>query len=85
MDLSIFEFPRHVHRPSYAGQWRFRVVRNAQECAAALAEGWSLTCTVVPDGEPLPDEAPVPVVGSSEPEPEPVVEPRRRGRPRKVA
>ena len=51
------DYPRHVHLPSHNGAWRSKIVSSADECAVALAEGYSLTPVIVPDGEPL--EGPV--------------------------
>ena len=82
-DLQALEYPRHVHRPSVPGAWVYLIVQNAEECAAALADGWSLDLILVsPEPVAPPDEA-------SDPPGPPDVEPPRRpgwpkGKPRKV-
>ena len=88
-DLSALEYPRHVHLPSVHGQWRYRVVQTPVECAAALADGYSLTLVILPSpGADLPPQ--VAPLESAEPElaPPPNVIVRKggwpKGRPRKV-
>lgn len=83
VDLARLEFPRHLHWPGRQDVWL--VVTDAQQTAAALADGWSLDLILIsaePDAVPPGAESP------SQPEtavPEP---PRRpgwpKGRPRKV-
>lgn len=55
-DLKSLEYPRHVHLPSHFGDWRSRIVPDADACAAALDEGYSLEPVIVPDGESLDAE-----------------------------
>lgn len=38
VDLSTLEYPRHVHKAGGA----YRVVADAETCAAALDDGWAL-------------------------------------------
>ena len=66
-ELISLTYPRHVHLPSHFGDWRSRVVTSADDCAAALAEGFSLSPVIVPDGEPLDVVGPADAVESSEP------------------
>ena len=92
--LDDLEMPRHVHYPVSVEEWdrgvrRSRIVRSPDECAAALADGGSLTPIII--GQDVPgvppaesaDEAP------DSPAPPPSAEPKRRGwpkgKPRKVA
>jgi hypothetical protein len=85
-DLAHLEFPRHVHRPSVPGAWVSLIVHDKHECAAALAQGWSLVPIIIgqeSSGPPTPAEAPH---TADLPEPEP---PRKhvgwpKGKPRKV-
>lgn len=44
-DLKELEYPRHVHKPNR----EFRHVDNAEQCEAALAEGFTLECPPFPD------------------------------------
>lgn len=60
-DLTSLEYPRHVHLPSHFGDWRSRTVVDADACAAALADGYSLEPVIVPDGEPLDGAEPADV------------------------
>lgn len=76
IDLDTLEYPRHVHKPSYDGQWVYLSVRDADACGAALRDGWSLTPILIDPAPPSPAVSPAPV---------PVPEPKRRGRPRKDA
>lgn len=81
MTRETLVYPRHVHKPSKWAEWVSLVVQNADECARALENGWSLTASVIPE---TPNDAPVaapePILEPSAPEPEP----KRRGRPRKA-
>lgn len=76
-ELTSLAYPRHVHLPSHFGAWRSRVVTNADDCAAALSEGYSLSPVVVPDGEPLDAET-ADVADAGEPVK------RKPGRPKKL-
>jgi hypothetical protein len=76
-DLTTLEYPRHVHQPSVAGAWITRLVRDAEACAAALAEGWSLAPILIDPARPRP--------ASPAPPADPVAPVKRGpGRPRKV-
>lgn len=84
MDLTTLAFPRHVHKPSVPGAWVYLRVNSEAECAAALAEGWSLTPQII--GQDAPTVEP-PVVGPADVPPVAAPEPAgsapsRRGRRR---
>ena len=78
-DLDRLEYPRQLHQPSVPGAWVQRRVEDAEDCAAALAEGWSLTPIMlgqdVPAAPPGEERDP----GIAEPAPPPSVGERKRG------
>ncbi len=87
MDLRTLDYPRHVHKPSEPGDWKYLKVADAEACAAALADGWSLTPIVIGHAPAAPemnaDDAIAPPVVD---EPVAAVKPaapKKRGRPRK--
>jgi hypothetical protein len=76
MDLFSLEYPRYLHRPSRWDDWQMLRVDTPEDCAAALADGWSVEARLL-DDRAAPD--PVIAVASCE---APVK--RGPGRPRKV-
>lgn len=59
-DLGQLEYPRHIHWPSVPGQWKSRIVANAEQAAAALAEGGSLIPIILRGDEPITPVTPPP-------------------------
>ncbi len=61
MDLAVLEYPRAVHKPTVRDTpWIQKDVANADECARALDEGWSLTPILIDPSTPVvPTPAPV--------------------------
>lgn len=59
VDLETLEYPRHLHMPSVPGNWVYRIVQDAEECAAALREGWSLVPILIDPARPTPPPAPL--------------------------
>lgn len=67
-DLRKLEYPRHLHKPSIPGEWVYVVVKDPEDCARRLAEGWSLTPILLDPAAPAPAEV-------QAPEPAPVTPP----------